>query len=201
MCDTALTKLHQQGCYNLIGLRTIKTENWVRLDLPMAIEDELKKIALKQFEPNGIVNNSNGLPRSDPVQPTRQPSIIHPNPQDLPEHPDPQATKPPALVTSFPTGPTGVHYVGFHPWGQAPSYYTFFPQHTPFANDMAYVSHEDHDHGHPSTTTVQPQEIATETANEEFRSQSLHKDREVKTNGTSTETIHTDSSKSKQTAS
>jgi hypothetical protein len=210
MCEIALEKLHQQACFNLAGLRTIKAENWVRLGLPVAIEDELKKIALVKppFETNGTSNSNGVLTRTDNSMVTTNSRL----PSTIPQHEDPselqttQKTTAPAaatLVSPFtsavaPMGThSGVHYVGFHPWGQTSSYYTFsFPQHTPFPNDqLTYVQEEQENH--PSTTAVQTQEIPQpEHVSEEFRNHSLPKDRENKPNGT-----HSTDSKPKQMSS
>jgi len=42
MCQTAVDKLHKQGFVIVSGLKTLKKEGWEKLDLPMAIEEELK---------------------------------------------------------------------------------------------------------------------------------------------------------------
>jgi len=42
MCSTAIDKLHKHGYVIVSGLKTLKKEGWEKLDLPLAIEEELK---------------------------------------------------------------------------------------------------------------------------------------------------------------
>jgi len=42
MCQAALDKLHKQGFVLVAGLKTLTKELWMRLGLPLAIEEELK---------------------------------------------------------------------------------------------------------------------------------------------------------------
>jgi hypothetical protein len=42
MCQQALEKLHKNGYIIVAGLKTLKKDGWERLDIPLAIEEELK---------------------------------------------------------------------------------------------------------------------------------------------------------------
>ncbi|PRP79128.1 hypothetical protein PROFUN_11684 [Planoprotostelium fungivorum] len=52
MCVSALSKLHSQG-FNILGpLRALSKEAWLRLELPLALEEEIKsQIASKVYNP------------------------------------------------------------------------------------------------------------------------------------------------------
>eukprot|EP01114_Cavostelium_apophysatum_P016509 TRINITY_DN470_c1_g1_i1.p1 TRINITY_DN470_c1_g1~~TRINITY_DN470_c1_g1_i1.p1 ORF type:complete len:453 (-),score=88.95 TRINITY_DN470_c1_g1_i1:580-1938(-) len=52
MCALAIDRLHKQGFVIVAGLRTLKKEGWERLDLPLAIEEELKT----QLAMRGVAN-------------------------------------------------------------------------------------------------------------------------------------------------
>lgn len=43
MCAAALEKLHKNGYVIISGLKTLKKEGWERLELPLALEEELKQ--------------------------------------------------------------------------------------------------------------------------------------------------------------
>lgn len=159
MCNSALEKLHNNGYFTLLGLRSLKPENWVRLDLPMAIEDELRKISAPKpsFESNGTPNSNGSVVRNEPHRSGSLPlPVMSPSqtPEDSDSQHSPIATPKPGIITPTyaPTVPgSNVHYVGFHPWGATPQnqFYFSFPHTVSFPPDMHPFVQEENGEAHP----------------------------------------------------